>query len=161
MTKDEDRKKQLVTMAIMSLTNSICSLQASLVGEIDDVRDKYDKDKDRFIGIKSDKLLDRMILINSAFQTIHKAVALKAAIYYQESEYAALTTVLTDYKSFLERSLSEENAHVLYLADPNEKSIDGTWNIRKSELPQKIDRTRELLVKSSEYSLEVEKEDVI
>ena len=99
--------------------------------------------------------------MNSSFQTIHKATTLKAAIYYDEQEYSALLAVISDYKSFLERSLTEENANILYLADPNEKNIDGSWNMRKNELPARIDRAKELLSEKKEYALEVEMEDVI
>jgi hypothetical protein len=159
-TSDPERKKQLASAAILELTNAVASLQTTLALEINGICDKYDQDKEKFIGIKSDKLREKMFIINSSFQTIHKAMALKAAIYYNEGEYAALTVVLSDYKAFLERSLSDKNAHILYLADPNEKNLDGTWNIRQNELPQKIENTKELLMKASEYELEADKEDI-
>ena len=100
-----------------------------------------------------------MYLINSSFQTIHKATTLKAAIYYKEGEYQSLTTVLSDYKVFLERSLPEDKAHILYLADPDEKTFGGIWNIRRNELPVRIDNTRELLMQPQNYSLEMAKEE--
>ena len=159
-TKDPERRKQLISAAILSLTNSISSLQANLAFEIRNVCDKYDEAKGRFVGIKTDKLKDKMFLINSSFQTIHKAMTLKTAIYYQEGEYEAVTRVLTDYKSFLERSLTEDKAHVLYLADPNEKNISGAWNLRQNELPIRIEKTRELLLNRQDYALECGKGDL-
>ena len=159
-TSDVDRRKQLTTSSILALTEAIASLEATLAYEIKNVCSKYDEGKGKFVGIKSDSLREKMFLINSSFQTIHKATTLKAAIYYKDGEYGALTTVLSDYKSFLERSLSESNAHVLYLADPGEKKIDGTWNIRKNELPERIDNTRRLLQAKAEYALEVQKEEL-
>ena len=160
-TKDPERKKQLTSAAIMSLTEAIASLQTNLAYEIMDIRGRYDAEKEKFIGIKTEALKEKMFLVNSSFQTIHKATTLKAAIYYDEQEYSALLAVISDYKSFLERSLTEENANILYLADPNEKNIDGSWNMRKNELPARIDRAKELLSEKKEYALEVEMEDVI
>lgn len=154
---DETLKRSLTSAAIMALTNASTSLQASLVYEVNAICDKYDEEKGRFVGIKSEKLMEKMYLINSSFQTIHKATTLKAAIYYREGEYQALTTVLSDYKGFLERSLPEEKAHILYLADPNEKTFEGVWNIRRNELSVRIDNTRKLLMQSQNYMLEMEK----
>ena len=159
-TTDLDRKKQLSSAAIMSLTDAITKLQTSLAYEIQGICEKYDKEKERFVGVKVDKLREKMFLINSAYQAIHKATTLKAAIYYQEGEYKALTTVLSDYKAFLERSLPEETAHILYLADPNEKSISGTWDIRQNELPMRIEETKLLLGNKAEYALEAKLEDL-
>lgn len=156
---DETLKRSLTSAAIMALTKASTSLQASLVYEVNAICDKYDEEKGRFVGIKSEKLKEKMYLINSSFQTIHKATTLKAAIYYREGEYQALTTVLSDYKGFLERSLPEEKAHILYLADPNEKTFEGVWNIRRNELPVRIDNTRKLLMQSQNYMLEMEKEE--
>lgn len=157
---DPALQKSLTSSAILALTNASASLQASLVHEINSVCEKYDAEKGRFIGVKTEKLKEKMYLINSSFQTIHKATTLKAAIYYKEGEYAALTTVLSDYKSFLEHSLPQENAHILYLADPNEKTFDGIWNIRQNELPVRIDNTRELLAKPQDFALEMQKEEL-
>lgn len=156
---DETLQKSLTSAAIMALTNASASLQASLVYEINSICDKYDAEKGRFVGIKTEKLKEKMYVVNSSFQTIHKATTLKAAIYYKEREYQALTTVLSDYKGFLERSLSEDKAHILYLADPNEKTFEGIWNIRRNELPMRIDNTRELLMQPQNYSLEMFKEE--
>ena len=160
-TADENLKRSLTSAAIIALTNATASLQASLVYEINSVCDKYDADKGRFLGIKTEKLKEKMYLINSSFQTIHKASTLKAAIYYKEGEYQALTTVLSDYKCFLERSLPENKAHVLYLADPNERTFEGIWNIRQNELPIRIDNTKELLMQPQNYSLEMAREELI
>lgn len=159
-TQDVERRKQLVSSAIMQLTNAVTSFQATLSYDIKSICDKYDEEKGRFTDIRMDKLKEKMVLINTAFQTIHKATTLKAAIYFNEHEYAALTTVLADYKSFLERSLSETNATILYLADPNDKKLEGSWNIRQNELPARIDSTRKLLANANEYALEVKKGDV-
>lgn len=160
VTTDPDRKKQLSSAAILSLTNAIASLQTNLAFEINDICEKYDETKRKFIGIKSENIRNKMFLINSSFQTIHKAVTLKTAIYYQEGEYNALITVLSDYKSFLERSLTDRNTHILYLADPNEKDIDGIWNIRQNELPFKIEKTKKALKKKSDYALDIKKGDI-
>ncbi|MDO4189866.1 MAG: hypothetical protein Q4D29_12855 [Lachnospiraceae bacterium] len=157
---DEDVKKNLTTSAIMALTNATSSLQASLIHEINTICEGYNEEKGRFVGIKSEKLKEKMFIINSSFQAIHKAATLKAAIYYKEGEYSALTTVLDDYKNFLERTLPDEKAHILYLADPNEKTFEGVWDIRKNELPSRIEKTRELLVKPHEYVLEMSKGEI-
>lgn len=159
--KDLELRKQLTASAILSLTTAISALQASLAYEIRFVCEKYDKTKDRFVGVKSDVLLDKMFVINSSFQTIHKAVSLKAAIYYKDGEYSALATVLTEYQRFLEKSLCEDNAHILYLADPTAKKLDGTWNMRKNQLPERIEKAKELLGTPSEYALEAKKEDLL
>lgn len=158
---DPERKKQLTTSAILALTNASVSLQVSLAFEINEICSKYDFEKGKFIGIKSNKLQDKMCLINSSFQTIHKAMTLKAAIYYKDREYAALTAVLSDYEAFLQRSLTEQNARILYLADPNEKNLTGSWDIRKNELPMQIERTKELLSKPAMFALEATQEDII
>ena len=159
-TKDTERRKQLVSSAIMQLTNAVTSIQITLAYDIKSICDKYDAEKGRFVDIKMDKLKEKMVMVNTAFQTIHKATTLKAAIYYNEQEYAALTTVLSDYKTFLERSLPENIATILYLADPNDKKLEGSWNIRQNELPARIDRAKKLVTNTNEYALEVKKGDV-
>lgn len=88
LVSDSEVKKNLTTSSILQLTNASTSLQASLVYEIDKLCDKYDKENGKFKGIKSEKIMEKMSIINSAFQTIHKANTLKAAIYYKEGEYA-------------------------------------------------------------------------
>lgn len=156
-TADPERRKQLTTLAILELTKATTSLQASLASEIKEICNKYDSERGKFIDIKSNKLQDKMVLINSSFQTIHKASTLKAAIYYKDGEYAALTAVLSDYKAFLQRSLSEQNAQILYFADSNEKNRKGLWDIRKNELPMRIEKAKELLSKPSAFALEAKK----
>lgn len=158
--KDIEKKKQLSSLAIMSLTNAISSLQINLISDVNEIVEKYDATKGRFVGIKSEAIRDKMFIINSSFQAIHKAVTLKTAIYYYEDEYTASVAILNDYKSFLERLLTEEKTKILYFADPKEKEIEGNWNMRKNELPQKIDKTKELLDSPQNYSLEVKEEDV-
>ncbi len=157
-TNNNELRKQLSAASIMALTDAETSLQTSLTYEVNNLCKKYDSKKGRFIDMSGNKLREKMFLINTAFQTIHKAVTLKASIYYQDGEYRALTTVLDGYKTFLENTLTDENAHILYLADPNEKNMDGTWSIRQNELPQKIESAKLLLSKKENYSLEVGRE---
>lgn len=161
VTTDDSLKKQLSSAALTSLTNAVSELQVTLATYINDIFEKYDKDKEQFVGIKSGELKKKMFLINTSFQTIHKAMTLKAAIYYQEEEYKALTTVLSEYQGFLERSLTEEKAHVLFLADPLEKDLAGIWNIRQNELPVRIAKTKELLNKKEDYVLEIKREELL
>lgn len=159
-TSDIERKRLLSSAAIVSLTNSIATLQTSLEYEIKGVCEKYNGEKKKFIKISSEELKSKMYLINSSFQAIHKAISLKTAIYYEEGEYAALTTALSAYKAFLERSLNDRRVQILYQADPTDKCIDGIWASRKKDLPESIEKVKKLLSEPTEYAIEMKKEDL-
>ena len=71
-----------------------------------------------------------------------------------------MSSVLSEYKRFMEICLTEEKAHILYLADPKAKTFDGSWNFRLNELPEKIDNTKKLLSQPQNFFLEMKKEDL-
>ena len=155
---DEIIKKQLIASSIKALTDAASTLKIELISEVASLCKKYDGSKGKFVGIKSDKLIEKMEMINSSFCAIHNSTALKAAIYYQQGEYLALTSVLTDYKTFLEDTLTEERAKLLYLADPKDAVLNGTWNIRQNELPQRIKTVHARLSDPEMFELGIRKE---
>lgn len=157
---DPALKKQLMAASVLELTNAINSLQITLTYTINEICTSYNRSKGKF-DLNSNVIREKMFLINSSFQTIHKANTLKVAIYYNQGEYAALTSVLSDYHSFIERTLTDERSHILYLADPNEKRIDGIWNSRHNDLPLKIMKAKSILNKPEEYVLDIKKEELV
>ncbi len=157
---DDELRKDLTNSALMMLSDAYSELSVSLKYQIDKICSKYDEKSGSLKKIKTDELCNEMVKINSSFQAIHKAIALKTAIYYKNGEYSACTTVLNEYGKFLTKTLPKEKADILYLADPNDKGFAGVWNDRKEELPLKINQVKEKLVNLSEYRIEINEEDV-
>ena len=73
---------------------------------------------------------EKMTNINKCFEFIHQSALLRAAIYCQQNELIAMTTVLKDYSFFIE-TLIASNAEQLAILDPKNKGTNNSiWNTR-------------------------------
>ena len=135
---NEQLRKQLECSAIHSLSEGCSSLQVSLLYDISTLSDKYDENHQR-LKMTSKEIEDKIFVIKSSFETIHKCVYLKAAVYYSHGEYSALTVLLNSYKAFLEQTLDSKTARLLYDHDKNEKKLSGIWQKRAVDFPKQIE----------------------
>ncbi len=156
---DEDLRRQLMNASVLMLSDAFSELSVSLKYDIDSLCSKY-QEKSNSFKMKPDQLIREMVKINSSFEVIHKAVALKTAIYYKEQEYMACTTVLNEYGRLLQKTLNDEKTMMLYQADPRDKSYLGIWNARKEELPIKIAQVKEQLMNKANYCIEIKEAQV-
>jgi hypothetical protein len=134
-TNDPILQKNLIAQALSNLSVSVEQLKQTTIYEIHKIRLKYSPQKQTFKGqIKQEDVLE----IKKNLQVIHKAVALKTAIYSNCGEINSAICSLLEYRDFLITSLSQKRGEALYLADINEKSLQGFWNERENKYPEQI-----------------------
>lgn len=158
---DKNMRIQLEASAIKALSDSVAALKVTLMSDIKELCEHFDFEKQRFDKkIKVEKIHEKVELINSAFSAIHDSTALKSAIYYKEGEYGAVTVTLSEYKRFLQETLDDERANILYFADENEKKyLSGVWDMRKNHLPEEIEEVKNRLSSPKEFFIEGEIND--
>lgn len=157
---NEEIRRHLVDMAVVTLSEGYSELVVSLKYDIENLCADYSEEKGRFLHTKPIDIIRKMAIINSAFQAIHKAQTLKAAIYIKESEYQAAVTTLGEYGKLVERLLSVKTVNILRNADLNETSGYGIWGERSLELPQVIREIEEQINDRSRYFLEFTRGDL-
>lgn len=135
---NEQLRGQLECSAMHSLSEGCSSLQVSLMYDIKSLFDKYDE-AHRKLKMTSREIEDKIFVIKSSFETIHKCVYLKAAVYYSHGEYSALAVLLNSYKAFLEETLDSKTENLLYNHDKSEKKLSGIWKTRAVIFPQQIE----------------------
>lgn len=132
---DVTLRKQMIVEALSNLENSIEQIKQATIHDIHKIRIMYSPEKQSFKGkINQEDILE----IKKNFQVIHKAVALKTAIYCNCGEINAAVVSLMEYRSFLMNSLNQKRGEALYYADESELSIKGFWDIRENKYPEQI-----------------------
>lgn len=124
---DPDLKASLVGQSLRSLSESSFQLILALQSDVQYLADRdYEKSK-----AKREKLIDgKMNAINQSFAVIHQASILRAAIYCEQNELAAMSTVLTGYSRFIEKNIVA-NANLLAQCDDTDDGTQaGIWNRR-------------------------------
>ena len=124
VVSDETMKKQLMVQALKTLSEASFQLGLTMQSDIKYLANKeYDSDKKKRV-----QLIDEHISsINKSFEFIHQASMLRAAIYCEQGEMSAMSTVLSEYSHVLEKTVVE-NARLLGEADINDNGTeDGIW----------------------------------
>ena len=134
-TNDPILQKNIIAQALSNLSVSVEQIKQTTIYEIHKIRLKYSPQKQTFKGqIKQEDILE----IKKNLQVIHKAVALKTAIYSNCGEINSAICSLLEYRDFLVTALSQKRGEALYYADINEKSLQGFWDERKNKYPEQI-----------------------
>lgn len=126
-TENEGLKQALLIQALRSLSESTFQLGLTMQSDIKYLVDKeYSSEKGKKV-----KLIDeKMTGINKAFDFIHQASLLRAAIYCQQGEMKAMTTVLSEYSRFIETTVAK-NAGLLAQCDVSDQGgMSGVWQTR-------------------------------
>ncbi|MCF0131485.1 MAG: hypothetical protein HUJ71_07130 [Pseudobutyrivibrio sp.] len=140
-TDNESLRQALLVQALRSLAESTFQLELTMQSDI-----KYLVDREYLSerGKKVKMIDERMSSINKAFEFIHQASLLRAAIYCDQGEMKAMTTALGEYSHFIENTVAK-NAALLAQCDVSDTGeMAGLWNNRAelkldvSELEQKL-----------------------
>lgn len=132
-TTDPELKRALIVQSLRSLSDASFQLSVTMQSDIKYLVDgKYNSER----GKKRQLIDERMQNINESFGFIHQASMLRAAIYCEQNEMKAMTTVLKEYSHFIESTISS-NAGLLAQCDMNDNGTDeGLW---KSRVKLKLD----------------------
>lgn len=143
-----EMKQALIAQAIRALSDAAFQLKLEMRSDIEYLENKgYKSEK----GKSAVALEEHMQKINQSFAFIHQAMMLKAGIYCDQGQLAAMSTVLEEYSHFIE-DVVVKNVKLLSSCD---KSDDGTnkglWSSRAnlklevSEFAKKLNESNKTL----------------
>lgn len=138
---DNDMRRALIAQAMQALSDASFKLRLNMKADIQYLASKEYKDAKK----QRTRLIDeRMNRINQEFAYIHQAALLKAAIYCNEKEYAAMSEVLDEYSHFIKINVAS-NAEMLAQCDVSDNSATkgawatrAQWKLDTSELREKL-----------------------
>ncbi len=150
-------QKSMIAQALSNLGISLEQIKQTTLYDIHKIRTKYSPESQTFKGqIKQEDILE----IKKNFQVIHKAVALKTAIFCNSGELNSAICALLEYRDFLIASLNQKRGEALYYADLNEKSLLGFWDVRKNQYPAQIEKICQNAQDLNLYRIEYAKGEV-
>lgn len=124
---DEYMKRQLISQAIRALSDASSQLSLQLQADVDWLRNESYKEAK---GKSKELILRRMAQINQGFEGIHQSYILRAAIYGETGEYAAMVSTLEGYSRFIDSAIVA-NAGFLAECDPVDNGTErGVWRKR-------------------------------
>lgn len=134
LIEDNDFRKNLISQSLKSLSDASFQLNLSLQKDINYlINGEYNNVKSKRVELIDSK----MSSLNNSFSIIHQANILKAAIYCNENEFSAMSSVLNNYSNFIENTIAK-NSNLLAQCDLNDNgTIEGVW---KSRANLKIDK---------------------
>lgn len=120
-------KNAVLVQALKTLTDASYQLIETMKSDITYlINHEYEAGKGNRIALIDEKMMN----INKCFEFIHQSALLRAAIYCQQNELIAMTTVLEDYSFFIETVIAS-NAEQLAILDPKNKGTNNSiWNTR-------------------------------
>lgn len=124
---NNEMKNALIAQSLRALSEATFQLILTMKSDIDYLVDK----KYKFDKGKSVNLIDEhMNKINQSFAFIHQATMLRAAIYCNQGELAAMSAVLDEYSYFIENTIVS-NAELLSQCDTTDNGTEeGVWKSR-------------------------------
>lgn len=124
---DEDIKKALIAQALRGLSEATFQLTLTLQADIRYlVNGEYKSAK----GKRVELIEKRMQSIHQSFGFIHQSTMLRAGIYCEQGEVAAMSTVLGEYSHFIEGTIAK-NAGLLAQCDTSDSGTEsGIWKSR-------------------------------
>lgn len=120
-------QEALIAQALRSLSEASFQLSLTMQSDIRYlVTGGYKAEK----GKSKIAIDERMQKINESFLYVHQAMLLKAAVYCEQGETAAMATVLSEYARFIDTTISR-NAALLAQCDITDNGTEnGTWQKR-------------------------------
>ena len=154
---DSSRKEQIMIAAISNLSTSIEQIKQTTIYEIGKINSNYDSKTHKFKKtVKQEDITE----VKRNFQVLHKAIALKVAIYCYSAEYNAAVYTLLEYKNFLNVAFSSGKWEALYYSDSQEKSLQGFWNIQQNKYPAQIDLICQNIRNYDNYFIECKRGEI-
>lgn len=153
---DNEMKKALMAQSLRALSEATFQLTLTMQSDIQYlVNKKYKSAK----GKSVDLIDDRMRSINQSFVFIHQATILRAGIYCNQGELAAMSTVLDEYSRFIEKTVAN-NADLLAQCDTTDNGTDeGVWKSRRRLKLDVSDFVKQLNMSEKTVYIGISKED--
>lgn len=130
---DNEMKKVMMAQSLGILAEATFQLTLTMQS---DIRYLLNKEYKYAKGKSVELIDDHMCNINQSFAFIHQATMLRAGIYCNAGELAAMSTVLGEYSRFIEGTVAN-NAALLAQCDTTDNGTDeGVW---KSRIKLKLD----------------------
>lgn len=153
---DSEMKKALMAQSLRALSEATFQLALTMQSNIQYLVNKeYESAKG-----KSVELIDEhMRSINQSFAFIHQATMLRAGIYCNQGELAAMSTVLDEYSHFIEGTVAN-NAALLAQCDTTDNGTEkGVWKSRTRLKLDVSDFTKRLNMPNKTVYLGISKEN--
>lgn len=126
---DPELRRALIAQAMRAISDSSFQLLLTMQA---DIRYLANEEYKQVKGKKVDLIDSHMQSINKAFGVIHQAALLRAGIYANEGELAAMAAVLSEYSRFIEGTIAQ-NAELLAQCDITDNGAEsGVWKSRKN-----------------------------
>lgn len=124
-----EMRQLLLVQSLRTLSDASAQLTLTMQADIQYLGNKGYKSH-RGKGKSLEELDSRMVNINRSFAFIHQATLLRAAIYCNTGELAAMSSVLKEYSYFIENTIAK-NATMLAQCDVNDMGAEvGIWKTR-------------------------------
>lgn len=152
-TKDPELKRQLTSQALKALNDS----QAQIIQEFkSDVSYLKSSEFQNIKKKKHDRLVEKMNNIHECYQCINRIIALKAMIYFDNSELSAMMIVCTEYQRFIDRFIKPNSSFLVECDPKDDKLINGIWKQRANAFIQctKLQNA----IRNQQIYIEMEKE---
>lgn len=149
-------KESLLAQSIKALTESSFQLTLIMQSDIRYIKNKEYESKKK---IRTKLISEKMASINQCFSIIHQSSILKAGIYCQAGEFAAMGSVLEEYSRFIAGTVAQ-NASLLAQCDiSDDGTILGVWKSRANVRLDASDITSKLKASNESLYLDLRKED--
>ena len=124
---DHEMKKMIITQALHALTESTYQLSLKMQSDI-----KYleNKDYESSRGKRKSLIDEKMSSINQSFAFIHQACMLRAGIYCDQNEFAAMASVIEQYSAFIENSVKGKSQLLIECDTRDDGSENSVWKRR-------------------------------
>ena len=152
-TRDEVFRKLLFSQAIGSINESMAKLNREMQDAIDYL--KNEKFRDRKKDEREALIEEKIKTIHQCFDIINKGALAKACVYYASNEVQAMLTALSEYETFLGKTIVP-NAKMLGEYDENDKFLsEGIWG-KRAQLLEGIQAKQKLTMFGDELFLRFE-----
>ncbi len=124
---NEELKKSVEAQALRALTEATFQLKISMQSDIQYIEAK---EYDKFKGKRKELIISHMNSINRAFAFIYQATLLRAGIYCNIGEQAAMAQVLDEYSLFIENDIVPYAALLAQYDLNDDGTENGLWAAR-------------------------------
>jgi len=138
---DEKIKKALIAQSLRGLSEATFQLTLTLQA---DIRYLINGEYKSVKGKRVELIEKRMKSIHQSFAFIHQSTMLRAGIYCELDEVAAMSTVLGEYSYFIEETIAK-NAGLLAQCDTSDSGTEsGIWKSRTNLKLDVVDLAKQI-----------------
>ncbi|HHX61625.1 MAG TPA: hypothetical protein GX707_13095 [Epulopiscium sp.] len=153
---NKELKKALMAQSLRALSESTFQLTLTMQSDIQYLaNERYKVEKG-----KSVELIDnRMSSITQSFAFIHQATMLRAGIYCNEGELAAMSTVLDEYSHLIEGTVARNAALLAQCDTTDDGTEEGVWKSKTRLKLDVSDLAKQLNMPEKTVYIKISKED--